>query len=245
MSKAGLTRRQTVRSLPLAVMSLGSASLIAIPLSAAQGAILPPGPMLLTRRLYRGLHDGKAIVVTRSWRVQFAPSSQGIAITGEQVAVSVDAPPALAPLTRIEETRSTQGMFPILLSSSGVIMAAGASTSQASFNAALDAAEQMMRARGASTLSVAEQRRFMAEIQQAGSTLLDEMPSDLFYPSAIPVREVRQITLADGARGEFELRWTASPQEQGPWLGTARREIITRIDGDERRSSEDWTMAPI
>ncbi len=207
--------------------------------------VLPTNPMVLRRRLSRGLRDGKAIVVTREWRVEFLPQSRGISISGQQIGVAVEAPPALARLSEIEQTRSTDSMFPILLSQEGIILAAGDTTGGGSVSAALKAAEDLMTQKGLSAKSAAEQRQFLAQLQKTGSSLLNEMPGDLFYPSTIPVRETREVALADGGVGEFEVRWSASALAQTQLLERARREVITRIGKNERRSSEDWTLSPV
>ncbi|MEO0871678.1 MAG: hypothetical protein AAFY19_06910 [Pseudomonadota bacterium] len=201
--------------------------------------------MLLTRKLSRGLSDGNAIVITRQWRVKFSQESRGVSITGEQTGVSVDAPPALAQLAQIEEQRSTASMFPILLSSQGVIMAAGENTTQESIDAALKAAEEVMMARGLAQASAAQQRQVMAQLQAAGSSFLDEMPGDLFYPSTTPVREVRRMPLGDGVFGEFEVSWEASAQADTGLLERAAREVVTRIGESERRSGENWRLEPV
>ncbi|MEM6857145.1 MAG: hypothetical protein AAF559_04665 [Pseudomonadota bacterium] len=215
------------------------------PARAAAEVTSPTSPMLLTRRLSRGLRDGKAVIVTRQWRLEFSQEGRGVSITGEQTAVSVDAPEALAQLAQIEEQRSTADMFPMLLSSEGVIMAAGENTSQASIAAALKAAEKLMMGRGLAQASAAQQRQVMAQLQRAGSSFLDEMPGDLFYPSNTPVREVRQAPLGDGVFGEFEVSWEASALADTGLLESASREVITRIGESERRSSENWRLEPL
>ena len=242
MSDQGLSRRRT---LLFARSAIATGALVPLGLAQAATKVTSPTfPMLLTRKLSRGLRDGNAVVVTRQWRVEFSQESRGVTITGEQTAVSVSAPPALAQLAQIEEERATDGMFPILLSSDGVIMAAGENTSQASIDAALKAAEEVMMARGLAQASAAEQRQVMAQLQAAGSSFLDEMPGDLFYPSTTPLREVRQVPLGEGMVGEFEVSWEASAEAETGLLENARREVITRIGESERRSSENWRLEP-
>jgi len=240
MIRQSLTRRR---------LGLYSISALVIGLSAfplrsvlAQNVALPEGGCALTRRLSRGLRDGNAIVVTRTWRLTFAQQARGVAIAGEQMAVSVEAPPRLAPLAQIEEARSTEGIFPILLAPDGTIMAAGQSTSPSSFDAAIETAQSLLGASGYDDGNVAQQGIYMAQLQEAGSSLLDEMPGDLFYPSTTPLRDVRQLALPDGTFGEFELTWEASVDVSTRLLETARREVITRIGSSERRSSEEWSL---
>lgn len=245
MTETGLTRRN---ALTFALAGLASGSLMsAIRARAGSGAeplTAPSQPMVLTRRLSRGLRDGMTIVVTRSWRVAFTQQARGIAVRGEQIEVSVEAPPQLAPLSEIEQSRPTSGIFPILLGPDGLIMAAGAASDADTVDAALAAARGVMAQHGLSSGSVAQHARYLADLQQAGSSLLEAWPADLFYPSPLPRRIVREVALPDGQTGEFELRWTASTQADSPLLREARREVLTRIGESERRSSEDWSLAP-
>lgn len=243
MSAAGVTRRH-VWLLAGGLLATGSLFHPASPL-AAQSVRTPSGPWTLSRRLSRGLRDGKTITVKRAWRIRFAEQSRGIAIAGEQVDVSVDAPPNLAPLSQIERERSTEGMFPILLGVDGTIMAAGNTTSSGSFENAITTATALLEEGGFSQDSVKQQALYMAQLQKAGSSLLDRLPGDLFYPSTDPFREVRALPLPDGGSGEFEFRWQASVQDDTALLKHAQREVITRIGESERRSSEEWTLTSL
>lgn len=159
--------------------------------------------------------------------------------------MSVDAPPNLAPLSQIERERSTEGMFPILLGVDGTIMAAGNTTSSGSFESAITTATALLEEGGFSQDSVKQQALYMAQLQKAGSSLLDQLPGDLFYPSTDPFREVRALPLPDGGSGEFEFRWQASVQDDTALLKHAQREVITRIGESERRSSEEWTLTSL
>lgn len=226
----------------LVVTSAGS-SLLAQPSSQIKPAIqIPDTPMRLTRRLSRGLRDGAAIVVTRNWRVTFTPQARGIAINGEQTGVEVDAPPALKPLSEIEANRSTAGMFPILLSPTGTIVAAGEMTSQTSIDAGMREAAALFEQSNGSAQTKEEQIRVLAGLRQTGASLLDKMPGDLFYPSIMPLREVRSLDLPDGSKGEFEIGWEATHQTGSTLLKRARREVITRIGSSTRTSSEEWSL---
>ena len=232
------------RRVNLLALSAIAASLVGLPTQTlgAQNLFRPTGPATLTRRLSRGLRDGKAILVTRSWRIAFEAQARGIAVAGEQMSVSVEAPQQLEPLARIEEQRSTQNMFPILLGPDGTIMAAGQNTSRSSFDAAVETAQSILQQGGFGEDSVQQQGAYLAQLQEAGSSLLDELPGDLFYPSTEPFREARAVALPDGTQGAFEMTWIASAQEGSGLLKDARREVITRIGESERRSSEEWSL---
>lgn len=242
MTETGLTRRHALL-FAMGGAALGSGVSVARALEGERIA-LPAEPMVLTRRLTRGLRDDAVIVVTRRWRITFARQARGIAVNGEQIEVTVEAPPQLAQLSAIEEARPTTGLFPILLGPDGAIMAAGDPGDARSVDAALLAAQRVMAQHGLSADSVAQHALYMAQLQQAGSSLLDEWPADLFYPSPSARRIVRQIALPDGGTGDFELRWQATPQAGSALLNEARREVLTRIGESERRSSEEWSLAP-
>jgi len=242
MKQAEMTRRGALRL----SAKLGSGSVMAISpagrLLAQPSIQMPDMPMRLTRRLSRGLRDGSAIVVTRNWRITFAPQARGIAINGEQTGVTVDAPPVLKTLTEIEANRSTAGMFPILLSPTGTIVAAGEMTSRTSIDAGMRQAVALFEQRKGSAQTKEEQIRVLARLRKTGTSLLDEMPGDLFYPSVTPLREVRSLNLPDGSTGEFEIGWEATHQTGSTLLKSARRKVITRIGSSIRISSEDWSL---
>lgn len=242
MDAAGLSRRQATLW-AMGALVVGAVARPA-PLLASQEVPVPSGAWRLTRRLVRGLRDGKSVTVERAWRIAFARQSRGIAVSGEQVAVSVEAPPKLAPLAKIEEERSTQGLFPILLAPDGIIVAVGQNTTQASFEAAVETAMAMLEEEAGDRDGAAQHARYLGKLQLAGSSLLDELPGDLFFPSTTPFREVRQIALPGGGSGEFEVSWTASGQAGSGLLKEARREVITRIGESERRSTESWALDP-
>ncbi|MEO0462548.1 MAG: hypothetical protein AAF127_05420 [Pseudomonadota bacterium] len=234
------------RAISLAMVALGCVSgSLANPALAAQHVAIPPAPMRLRRKLVRSLAKGRTLSVARAWKVTFAAQGSGIAITGEQLSANVEAPEALAALARIEQERSTASMFPILLDANGTIMAIGSSTSEATLADAVREAEEIIAARNLDEATQAEQRRFINDVTNSGAMILDRMPGDLFYPSVKPVRQIREVVLPDGAKGEFELNWTAARQEAQPWLARARREVITRIGDSEQRSSEEWQLAAL
>lgn len=240
MKAPALSRR---RACVLAIGAMAS-GLAALPFSPLRAWHLgkPHGACALTRRLSRGLRDGNAIVVTRSWRVTFNEQARGMAVAGEQISASVEAPPQLELLAKIEEERSTEGMFPILLGPDGTIMAAGQNTSRSSFDAAVETAQSLLQKGGFGEQRVQQQGAYMAQLQEAGSSILDQLPGDLFYPSSKPFHETKAVALPDGTKGAFELKWIASTQEGTRLLRTARREVITRIGQSERQSSEEWSL---
>jgi len=213
--------------------------------SLAPALPLPEGTMRLERVLLRELGGGAAIAVRRGWDIAFARSARGVVISGSQIAVSVEAPPNLAELARIEEQRDTQAMFPILLSDTGLILASGsAPIAPTDIASALQAAERLIAERPQSEERRANVRRYLAEIHRAGSGQFEALPPDLFYPSGTPLRRIETVALPGGLTGTFELSWDARPAAKGGWLAAGERQIVTRIEGQERRSREVWTLAP-
>jgi hypothetical protein len=241
---AGSTRR----TLLAGMVAAGTASALALPamLRAAGAPLrLPAGGMRLERVLQRELGGGAAITVRRGWAVRFERQARGIVISGSQTSASVDAPPSLAQLARIEEQRTTETMFPIMLSDTGMVLAAGGSAAApADMVPALRAAEQMIASRPQSEERRENLRRYLAEIHRAGSGQFDNLPADLFYPAGVPLRRVEAVALPGGLTGEFELVWDARAVPDEGWLASGERLVVTRIEGLERRSRESWTLAP-
>lgn len=241
---AGSTRRTLLAGL-VAAGTAGGLALPAMLRAAGAPLRLPAGPMRLERVLVRELGGGAAITVRRGWEVRFERQARGIIVTGRQISASVDAPPSLADLARIEEQRQTQAMFPIMLSEAGLVMAAGGGPAAPDDMAsALRAAEQMIAKRPQSEERRENLRRYLAEIHRAGSGQFESLPADLFYPAGTPLRRTEAVALPGGLAGEFELVWDARPVSGEGWLATGERLVITRIEGLERRSRESWTLAP-
>lgn len=94
---------------------------VALPVAAAVQLEIPHGPMLLGRKIERDLRDGAKIIVMREWQIEFSHSERGIEIGGSQISAKVKAPEQLREIARIEEERSTDGMFPIILTETGLI----------------------------------------------------------------------------------------------------------------------------
>lgn len=210
---------------------------------AADGLRLPQVPMRLARRLIRELQDGDKILVEREWLVNFSMRPGGIAVDGRQLHAYVQAPPRIAAIAEIERNRSTEGLFPILLDSTGMIASVGPSETYGDVDAAVRAAEQIFARAAVSESESKTHRRLLAQLQQAGSSMLDQMPRDLFFPRRLALHETRPLALPDGTIGEFELVYTAQTTPGAAWLDRAERRVTTRLAGSERFSSETWSLA--
>lgn len=238
----GSGTRRTVLAGLMGVAAGGAA----LPLAGqAPGLPLPAGDMLLTRVLVRELGDGAAITVRREWRIAFARQGRGIGITGTQTACRVETPPALAALARIEQERSTQALFPILLSEAGLVIAHGAAeVSRADMARALREAEGLIARLARSEEQQDGLRRYLGAMLGSAEGQFETLPADLFFPSGRPQRRVESLALPDGLAGQFELAWEARAVAQGRILAEGERQVVTRLAGRERRSREVWSLRP-
>ena len=238
------SRREALGTMML-VGSAFACGQVTVPARAAAPLAIPDGTQRLTRRIERSMRADATLAVERGWHIAFARSGRGIAITGQQVEALVEAPESLAPLAEIEQSRVTDDMWPIMLSDDGRVVAAGSGVREADFAAALDEAERMIGEMDMSASAQEMARQNLAQLYRAGSSLLERLPHDLFYPSLGPQREVRRLDLSGGMTGEFEITYEATPVAESGWLERAERQVVTRVGGSERRARETWTLAPI
>ena len=222
--------------------------LMPIASAAAQptGGFVPPvGPMLYTRRLERELAGGARLTVSRSFAVQFVPEADGFRIEGEQVGVEVDAPEPLAALARLERERVETALFPLQLDPAGAIRG----VSHAAPGEQLDKAVREVLARiEQSALAPAERdalREFVETVHRSAGELVTELPRDLFAPAAAPREESRAIVLPGGETGKVRMTFAAVRDPLTGLMREARREIVTEVAGDLRRTVESWSLAPL
>ena len=242
------TRRTLIAALLGAGAIGGLRGLLVAPLQAAPRLplSLPDMPLRLERRLERGLGDDAIIMVRRSWALQCERQGRGLMVAGEQLAAEVSAPPHLAALARIEQQRDTSAMFPLMLDADGMILspstAPGASDAVAD---ALRAAEAMIARQPVPADERERYRLYLAQVHQAGATLLDTLPPDLLFPIGVPEDRNETVALPDGLTGQFALHYTAEPQADAPWLKRAERRVMTEVSGFTRSASEIWTLSPL
>ncbi len=242
---AGSTRRTLLARL-LGTGMAGSLALRGKVLRAAdEGLRLPATEMLLERSLVRGLGGSAAITVRREWRIAFSPQGRGAVVTGTQVGASVDAPPALAELARLEQQREEQGLFPIMLSDTGLIVSHGRTmVSPTDLAAVVRTAEALVARLPGSPSGRDAVRRYLAEMDRAGAGQFDRLPADLLFPSGSPLHRIETVALPEGRTGQFELTWEARKVAGAGWLAEGQRRVITRLEGMERRSLEVWRLRP-
>jgi len=100
----------------------------------------------------------------------------------------------------------------------------------------------MAAKRGASASEQQQLHAALSQVRAAGTALLDRLPRDLFYPRSNGFADKRSINLPGGNVGEFEVHYSASPQPQSGLLDHAERQVVTRIDGTEQISTEQWDL---
>nr|WP_166177680.1 hypothetical protein [Altererythrobacter segetis] len=204
----------------------------------------PPGPMTFTRRLERGLPDGKSLVVARTFAVRFSAAPAGWTVTGEQVAATVDAPARIAALAALERQRVETGLFPLALDRAGLILGGPASRPARE----LDQALALVRQRIGKAAIAADERKeleaFVHAVHEAGTKMSSQFPGDLFAPRHDAVRAEREVALPGGGAGMIEVSFSAVTDPATGLMREARREIVTSIAEDRRLTREDWSLAP-
>jgi len=206
---------------------------------------IPANWMTLRRIIERELGDGRTLAVTRDWRVAFARDGMGAQISGEQIAVDVDAPEKLAALAAIERSRSTDAMFPIALSAEGLIQSAGRYTETDDIEAAVREAGAILEQRGFPPDEAARRLRYIAQLEHASGSLLNQLPPDLCFPRNQSVTTVRPVQLPDGVEGAFEMTYTAKTAPGQPWLESSERKVVTRVGSEERLLREIWMLTAV
>lgn len=202
--------------------------------------IIPTRPFILRRELERGLAGGSSLTVTREWKARFEPAPSGTRVTGEQILCTVDAPPHLEPIARIERSRIAPGPFPAILDSQGRMI--GSPPEQADGTAAaVRTGLSILEQAGKSVEELREARQFLSRLAEAAGAAISGPPPDLFFPIAGSARDVRTLDLPDGLTGEVTVELTARTG-LGGLLETFDRRITTRIDEDSRLSRENWSL---
>lgn len=248
MDVSASTRRGFVAVL-LGIGAMGARPLADPPLAEPEGLLrLPDQTLRLTRVLERGQGAGgtAAITVRRWWDVTFQRQGRGTVVSGRQTGATVDAPPHLAELARIEQQRDASGMFPLMLSENGAILTAPVPQGETdTVAAALRAAEGFIARQPVPPDERTRARLYLAEVHRAGSGLLDALPGDLLYPAGVPVERSEVVALPDGLTGRFVLSYKALPQPDAPWLARAERRVITSVGEVDRQASEVWVLEPL
>lgn len=204
---------------------------------------LPPGPMVLTRRLHRELSDGATILLQRRWTIRFLPTAPGYKVEGHQLDASVEAPPSLAALAKIEQARVADDRFPLQLDATGMIVGASRASDSSALDKAAKAALDMVRRARLSDARRQDATRMLAAIQHSTNGMLGQMPADFFVPGNDRWEEERSLALPGGLRGTVRVRFSASCVAGSALLASSHRAIETAIGQSVRHASEDWSLA--
>lgn len=232
------------------VLLLGAASLLppagpvraAADDNAAQAFAPPLGPMVLTRTVWRGLHDGKAIEVTRSYAVTIRADGDGYLVDGRLIDTAVDAPAAVAVLAELERKRVETDVFPFRLDRAGRIVP-GPTPAPADHRPTARAAAGLV---GAAPLP--------AQVRQQTRAVLDEVigaartgtawPADLFNPVAARGEQTREVQLPGGAIGRIAVSISVDRHGAGHVPRSFERTVTTSLGGTDSTTRETWTMGP-
>jgi hypothetical protein len=241
----GTDRRAVLRWAMAAALAPTLASRAGAAGSAHDHVFAPPaGPMTFVRRLERALPDGNRLVVGRSFAVRFVAGPAGWTVSGEQVGVTVEAPPRIAALAELERQRVETGLFPFALDRSGLIV--GGPDSRPAKE--LERAVAIVRRTIADAPLAAGERReaeaFVRAVHEAGAKMTSQFPNDLFAPRDEAVHATRELGLPGGEQGTIEISFTAVTDPATGLMREAKREVVTAIGRDRRVTREAWTLAP-
>lgn len=237
-------RRAVLRWAMAAALAPALASRAGAVASADTPPIAPPAaPMVFTRRLQRGLGDGSSIVVVRDFAVGFAATPTGWSVAGEQIGVTVDAPPRIAALMALEQRRVETGLFPLALDRTGLIRGGPDPRQAQELDEAVAIALRQIRSAGMANDERQQIETLIRAVHEAGTKMSSQFPADLFAPRDDSVRAERELALPGGGEGTIEVRFTAVTDAATRLMREARREIVTSIGSDRRLTREDWTLA--
>lgn len=251
MTGVGIGRRAAAQRIALhALAPLAALAWPAVAAGERRRAIAPPvGDFRLERALTRGLGGGAEIVVTRHWRIAFAKTDAGVAVSGEQIHAAVIAPPRLATLAEIERTRSTAALFPLLLDAAGLIRAYGGQGNGGQDDVALTRAIESGRALMASLTRTGveseDARSFLAKLASMSAGAVSRPPQDLFFPQPGSDTATRDLALPDGGTGSITVTSLSRAALTTGLLELAERRIVTRVAGSERITLEIWRLAQV
>jgi hypothetical protein len=88
-----------------------------------------------------------------------------------------------------------------------------------------------------------ELRAFVDAVHRSAGQLATDLPRDLFAPVDCPREESRALPLPDGTQGQVRTAFAAERDPATGLMREARREIVTEVSGDVRRTVESWSLA--
>jgi hypothetical protein len=235
-----------------AALLLGAASLVPMP-GAQQPAwasetatkapfAIPLETMVLTRTLRRPLPDGKEIISSRSYEVRFVSEANGFRIEGRLLSVDVKAPEALAMLVSVEKDRPDSNMFPLRLDRTGMLLVSSSSPDNAALQKAVELALGELANSRMVALEMLSAQAFVQQVRNRAG--FNQWPEDLFHPTVGRQTLSRQMPLPNGVTGNITIDTIATTQGRGGLLASYARTVTTNLNGDERKTFEEWSLTP-
>ena len=203
----------------------------------AAAPIAPPScDMIYRRTLLRQLPGGLTLTGTRDFRVRFNLRDGGFLVDGPQVASRVEAPANLASLARLEEQRVERGVFPLALDRLGRIVGGHDIPADLNVTMALADVQRRFEDHGA------EVGQLLDALSASGASLTAHLPPDLFAPRQEESEQRQEITLPWGQTGEVRVHFAATRSGDTGLMRLATRDVVTMLEGEERRSTERWEL---
>ncbi|MCB2076932.1 MAG: hypothetical protein KDE55_04435 [Novosphingobium sp.] len=226
-----------------AALALGFAA-VSIPAAATQqgesGFVAPEAPMLLTRELRRPLPDGKEVVTRRTYEVRFVRVDAGYRIDGKLIDVSVEAPAVLAAIARMEKDRPDEGLFPMHVDESGMLISTGTPEATEAIGRAIAIVSSQLGRMRLATFDRSQAKAFASQFDQRQG--LTPWPVDLFRPGAGQRQDIRQIPLPNGARGHVTVDIDAGVTPGSGLLQWLDRTVTTDLEGNARQTFERFSL---
>lgn len=212
------------------------------PTEAPRPPFSPPlTDLVLTRTLWRSLHDGAEIMVRRRYDVQFVADGRDYRLDGKLIDAAVAAPPALAAFAAMEKDRPDTSLFPVRIDATGRILADGTPPPPGA-HAQLDRVARSVIEQsglGAQDKLAANQQ---LGLLTGGAGAIGNLPSDLFRPQPGERRERRRLSLPGGMEGAIEVAITVRAGAAGTLPQTVERVVTTTLEGTTRVSRELWSF---
>lgn len=189
----------------------------------------------------RSLPDGKTITTRRDYEARITRVGEGFRVDGKLVNVEVEVPPSLQALAEVERQRPDNGVFPILLDASGLIVTDASPVSGSSVGQAAALVSERIGGLRLSALEMLQTQAFVARIQNGAAH--SQWPDDVFRPAVGKRNETRKLALPDGVEGLVLLEIEgqgAGPQGQ---IAAVDRIVTTDLGGDKRVTRERWQIS--
>lgn len=240
--------QRRIESTAIALFVLGAALPAIAAGMAAQAEALSPAtfvaprePLVLTRTVWRTLHDGQQIIVRRSYLLAFTRDAGGFVVTGRQLTSEVEAPTAIDAIARIERNRTDLMAFPLRLDILGMIRTGIQPAGASAYLEGSNAARALMAGAKLSPVDQRTGEAFLADIAARGGAV--PWPTDLFNPRAPSRTDQREVTLPDGSMGKLTMTLSAELAQGGGLPSKVSREVVSEFNGTRRVSREEWAFA--